>query len=77
MVSCEGGYEESNWDSVTEPVMHIVFDRLSLRDQRNCRLVSKRWSQMVITNVKVLPLPSTSRNFRAMQQDVGLIFEFN
>lgn len=54
MVSCEGGYEESNWDSVTEPVMHIVFDRLSLRDQRNCRLVSKRWSQMVITNVKAM-----------------------
>ena len=47
----------NDWDSVTEPIMHMVFDYLSTRDQKNCRLVSKRWSQMIVSNTKATPLP--------------------
>ena len=45
----------NDWDSVTEPIMHMVFDYLSARERKNCRLVSKRWSQMIVSNTKATP----------------------
>jgi len=46
-----------DWESVTEPIMHMVFDRLRQRDRSSCRLVSKRWCQMIDSNIKAHPQP--------------------
>ena len=43
----------SKWDSLPEPIMHIIFSRVDLRGQQNCRLVSKYWKHLINNNLKV------------------------
>ena len=43
----------SKWDSLPEPIMHIIFGKTDLKTQQKCRLVSKYWKHLINNNLKV------------------------
>lgn len=42
-----------SWDTITEPIMRVIVQRLDSRSQQLCRRVSKHWYHCVTSNLQV------------------------
>ena len=43
----------TGWDTITEPIMQLIVQRLDPRAQQLCRLVSKHWNFFITNNLQV------------------------
>lgn len=43
----------TGWDTITEPIMQLIVQRLDPRAQQLCRLVSRHWNFFITNNLQV------------------------